>query len=202
MRISFDIDGVLADFESNAIEVANSIWPGKIPVDYHPTHWDWPDVFVKPEWDRVWEEIKKIPDFWIRQKHYPESIESLRSFLREFPDARIFFVTARITTGGVSARKQTTQWLDNLGLVTKRTTVLISRPEEKIHVMADARIQYSVDDKKETVQACQELPSHKAFLFDQPWNQDSDLPRVYSVKEYTDIIVKYEKQSSYSNCYK
>lgn len=191
LRLSFDLDGVLACWGTSAIEVANSLWPGKIPLDYIPSHWDWPDVLNKSEWDQIWTVIKTQPDFWTRIPGYEQNISELQDFLKDSPETRLFFITARIRTGEVSARSQTEQWLAKFGLWPrgKLSTVLTSRPEGKIDLMREANIAFSLDDKKETVAACQMLINHEAFLFDQPWNQDSDLPRVYSIKEYLERAV-------------
>lgn len=186
IRLSFDLDGVLANWGSSVIEIANSLWPGKIPIDYAPTHWDWPDVLKKDEWDTIWSIIKTQPDFWLQITPYEKNISELQEFLKEFPETRLFFITARISTGGVKARSQTEQWLEKFGLWPRNglSTVLVSRPENKVNLMREANIAFSLDDKKETVAACQMLLNHEAYLFDQPWNQDSSLPRVFSIKEY------------------
>lgn len=186
LRLSLDLDGVLANFDKNFIDVAETIWPGKIPSNYVPADWDWTDVVSASDWNTVWEKVKTIPDFWLRSPAYEQNIAELQDFLKDFPETRLFFITARIRTGEVSARSQTEQWLGKFGLWPrgKLSTVLTSRPEGKIELMREANIAFSLDDKKETVAACQMLINHEAYLFSQPWNQDSDLPRVYSIKEY------------------
>lgn len=170
--------------------VADSIWPNKIPSDYIPTTWDYTDVVSAEEWDQVWTKIKTIPNFWSAAPAYEQNITELNEFLVQYPDTRIFFITARISTGGVSARRQTQHWLEQFGLYPRHgdSTVLVTRPELKVNLMAEARIKFSVDDKMETVAACNKLAGHKAYLFNQPWNQDSDQPRVHSVREYLEII--------------
>lgn len=59
----------------------------------------------------------------------------------------------------------------------------------KAEVYKAAQIEYSVDDKSETVEQCDKLPNHTAFLLDREWNQDAVVKhRVKSLSEYFEHI--------------
>lgn len=191
MRIMFDMDGVLASFTANVIEVANSIWPGKLPLDYVPSNWDYTDVFTKDEWNQVWDTIHNIPDFWLREPPIPESVKALKEF-RITNKSPIWFVTSRMKTGGVAAKYQTELWLLKHGLIRLSDTskvIAVNKPEEKLKIVEDLQIEVSIDDYAPTVERHNKVVGHTAYLLDQPWNQGVNVgPRVYSVKEFLETI--------------
>ena len=188
MKIFLDVDGVLANFEQNVIGVANSLWPGKLPLDYVPQNWAYSDVFSTEDWSKVWEEIKTIPDFWLREPPISDNVSALRTWMHLCPDHEIFFITSRIDTGGIKAADQTREWLYNLGLRDSRTHVIaVKRAEEKKQIVADLKIDIGLDDYAPTVEALNTIPHHYCFLLDRPWNRESKQPRVHSVKDFLNM---------------
>lgn len=191
MNISFDCDGVLANFESNVTPIINELFPDRLPIPktYNPCDWYWSDVMRKKDWDPVFDKIKETPDFWLRQHSYPESVEETRHFLDSYPELNVYYITARMATGGVSAFIQTQQWMNNREL--RGTVITVDNPKEKQALLRDLDIRFSIDDKIETVRDSQLIPNHRAFLLDQSWNREATwLPRVYSIKEYANHIVE------------
>jgi hypothetical protein len=190
MRIAFDCDGVLTNFEKNVWLVAEELWPGKMPKGYTPTDWDYTDGFTKKEWNEVWAKIRTIPDFWLRQPPMIESVQALKEF-RLINDSPIWFITSRQATGGVSAKYQTQLWLlqrQLIGIGDLEKVIAVSKPEEKEQYIRDLKIDYSIDDLGSTVERHNKIPNHRAILLDQPWNKDCKEPRVYSVKEFLEVI--------------
>jgi hypothetical protein len=190
MRIAFDCDGVLTNFEKNVYLVAEELWPGKMPKGYIPNDWDYTDIFTKKEWKEVWAKIKTIPDFWLRQPEMAENVQALRDF-RLINSAPIWFITSRQSTGGVSARYQTQLWLLQRQLISINDldkVIAVNRPEEKKELIESLVIDTSIDDLAETVTRHNTIPGHRAYVLDQPWNRHSKEPKVYSVKEFLEVI--------------
>lgn len=193
MRICFDMDGVLASFENNVMLVANELWPErKLPLDYLNHDWDYSDIFTKKDWDDVWEKIRTIPDFWYREKEYPQAVYSLANFRKTNSDP-IWFITSRMETGGVSARYQTQLWLMRHNLLNYREAdkvIAVNKPEEKQKWIEELKIDISIDDLAPTVARHNTIPAHTAYLLNMPWNKEcKDQPRVYSVFEFLNNIV-------------
>lgn len=191
-KISIDLDGVLANFVYGAIKVANSLWPGKLDFKAEPTGWDFSNLLLKEELDKVFEEIRKTEKFWYKLKPYIDNIKALQTFIWTNKDVDVYFVTAREETIGKSVLEQTTDWLYAYQLWPNKlrsTVIPVKSGKIKHEVMRAVGIEYSIDDYPETVQLCNELPGHKAFLLDRPWNENFDVgPRVFSLSEYLNII--------------
>lgn len=62
----------------------------------------------------------------------------------------------------------------------------VARPEDKLPLLRDLRIDHFVDDKKETVaRALAECPKCEVAVWDQPWNRDTQFPvRLTSVDDF------------------
>lgn len=193
MRVVFDIDGVLANFEKNVVLVANNLWPGKLPYNYVPQDWDYSDKFIKEDWAKVWEQIKLIPDFWLRQPPIPDAILAFKKFRKQHPEVPIYFITARMATGGNSAVYQTQLWLMKYGLITYKeanNVIAVNKPVEKLKHLKELNIDIMIDDHGPTVKAQNEA-GVKTYLLRQPWNREyTDLPIVQSVEQFCDILSK------------
>ena len=193
MRICFDCDGVLANFEKNVIQVANARWPGKLPQDYVPSDWDYTDVFNKQDWHQVWEDIKLIPDFWLREPAITEGVEALAEF-RKNNKSKIWFLTSRMNTGDVSAKYQTQLWLMKHGLINLTNedinrVIAVDSPEQKEQYIRGFGIDVSIDDLPSTVERHNKIPGHTAYLLRCPWNTFCvDQPTVDSVVQFLEKI--------------
>jgi|ERR1700679_724022 len=193
MNISIDIDGVLASFTEGAVRVGNKIFPEKnIPLDYQPPLWDFP-CYTKEEWSQIWTEIHNTPNFWLNLPAHMENVHGLEKYIWEPKSADIFFITSRVGTAGDSVLEQTTAWLRNHGLYRSGHTSVIpvAGPKYKNMLMSALNIKFSLDDYGPTVVECNCNNEHKAFLLDRNWNREYiALPRLYSMKEYLDIVRK------------
>lgn len=192
LRISFDIDGVLADFTENATRIINTKWPGKVPINYEPPNWYWTDILNKEDWGPIFDDIKATPDFWRRQLPYTRNVDAAKRYINTHPDTLVYFITQRPDTVNGTGYEQTLDWLVNNGLIPfdkeVPTPIVVKDPAEKQKYMEELGIQYSVDDKMETVEQCNFIKGHKSFLLDRSWNQTSSQPRVYSVDHYLDFV--------------
>lgn len=192
-RISIDIDGVLSQFTGQVNAIANKLWPGKVPLDYEPPDWYWTDVFTKKDWDSVWEVIRGTENFWATSKPYERNVDDLRNFLNTSP-MDVFFVTSRAVTAGDSVGQQTFNWMSKQGLPIAgnwnySAIVPVPDSKKKRQVIEGLEISYSVDDLGPTVEMCNQIPGHTAFVLDRPWNRDKEYgPRVFSLKEFFDKV--------------
>jgi len=185
MRFGIDLDGVLGNFGARVIEVANSIWPGKLSPDFVPDNWNYVGVLTDEEWDQIWARIKAIPHFWLDEQPMV-GVEELRALLR--PTDEVFFITARMPTVGAPPLVQSAQWLQGQGLWPREgySVVLpVLDAKHKKDLFQGLKLSFMLDDYVPTVEQLNHIPGMRAYVLDQPWNRYAkELPRVYSVAEY------------------
>lgn len=128
MRIGFDIDGVLADFNTSFIALIPEVTGRNLfPAGYWPQTWDYPQAlgYTKEEVSAVWEVIKQGGTFWNELPPLPD-IYVLRDWLCSPPINseyhEFYFITSRM---GKSVKLQTEDWLDSY-IDAPGNTVLIS----------------------------------------------------------------------------
>lgn len=175
-KIAIDCDGVLADFVRGFNQTANTIWPGRFKEDYEPVDWAYGDILSGAEVNRVFEKIKHTPNWFLQLEPYSENVVALARFLVGRKSEDIWLVTSRFPTYGMTVAKQTEMWLQGCGISPIHNylgIIPVEDSNEKQLVYTAVGIEYSVDDKAETVEQCQAIPGHKAFLLDRPWNQDA-----------------------------
>jgi hypothetical protein len=195
MKVSFDIDGVLANFGANVAPIINEKWPNKVPADPQPNDWYYTMYgLTREDWGPIFDVIKKTPNFWRREPAYKTNVDSAIRFIHSNPEVTVYFMTQRPDTEGGTAYDQTLDWLvdHNLYPFDKEVTtpIIVKDPSEKAGLMKKLEIDFSIDDKQETVTQCNSVSGHRAYLLDRPWNQISTEPRVYTVDHFTDIIKK------------
>lgn len=181
--ISFDLDGVLADFKQAVLPLANAVRilrSGRppIPVGYSPSDWDWTDALIKQDWDRIWSAVKSTDNFWVNVPPYDDQVRAVRLFQRIRPSVPVVFITSRAKSNGLSPADQSRIWTTRQGLT--GDVYRTARPSDKRALMIELSVTHSLDDKPETVAECNTIPGHKAFLMDRSWNRQSDQPRVFS----------------------
>ena len=193
MKISIDMDGVLARFDSAFAEACNRVWPGRLPTDFEPTNWDYTKCtdLSKAEVNVVWGRIKQTENFWLKLWPYSEGVIALARFLVSQKGHDVYFTTARVPTPGLTVAKQTQLWLDSCGIreCNNYVGVLVCEAERKWELYEAMDIAFSIDDKGTTVEECDLLlaPWHRAYLLDRPWNQEAKpARRIASVEEFLD----------------
>ena len=161
MKALLDVDGVVADFSSSILQAVGS----KLSPQDHQ-QWDVMEFLTPDEKSRAREALSDI-DFWLNlplKDMAKQGVEKLRDL-----GFQIVWVTSPWTSclGWDTARRS---WLSrNFG----DDPVVITADKE--HVDGDVFI----DDKVENVEKWSRAhPDKRAFLFDAPYNRDSDLPRV------------------------
>jgi hypothetical protein len=194
MKIGIDIDGVLANFGEAVITAANSLWPGKLPLDFVPDNWDYEGQLTKEEWKEVWVKIKTTEKFWMMLRPTDGAYE-LRTGL---DDEEVYFITARAQTVGASPLVQSSRWLKQQRLWPRygySTILTVSDSKYKKLLVQGLGLKYMLDDYAPTVKELNEIEGMHAFVLDQPWNRyATELPRVYSVAEYLVRIKQIEAE--------
>lgn len=196
MKYGIDLDGVLGNFTSRVIEVANKLWPGKMTEDFVPDNWDYVGTLTKEEWAQVWVEIKQMPYFWESEPALA-GVDELRDFLINRPQHRtdeIFFITARAVTKGDGPLVQSSKWLSRFGLWPRAgfsTVIPVAEASHKKDLFRGLGLKFMLDDFGPTIGELNQIEGMHAYVLDQPHNQKyTELPRVYSVTEYLETIHK------------
>ena len=187
MRIGFDLDGVLADFNTGfankLIDVTGENKFSWFDNLSQPPCWDWPKAagYTSKQIDATWRAVDDDPSFWM-------SLLPLRG-VADFnaadglfeEDVDVYFVTKRDSP---TAKDQSEVWLaDQIHLM--YPTVLITG--DKGLACKVLRLDAYIDDKVENVQAVvKESSWTHAYLLDQPWNRhaaDIGWTRVHKVED-------------------
>jgi 5' nucleotidase, deoxy (Pyrimidine), cytosolic type C protein (NT5C) len=201
MRFGIDLDGVLADFGGRVVEIGNKLWPGKFPPGYVLNNWNYEGYLNGEEWAQVWAAIKATPNFWIDESNMP-GVDDLQNYLALQPNDEVFFITARATTIGAGPLPQSCAWLNARGLYPRggySVVLPVADASDKKQLFRGLGIQYMLDDYAPTVEQLNSIEKMGkfemcAFVLDQPWNRyASNLPRVYSVQEYLNVIHQIER---------
>lgn len=187
-RLSFDIDGVLADFTTTFTVTLN-----KHGNTNH--HKDWNEynafgegkTFSQEAWDKSWAETKQVKDFWFNLNPLPNidfSSINQRMGAGEFNG---YFITHRKSMGKGDfhgdPNLETRNWLYRYGVREYSAVIagVFNRAELLKQLSADAHI----DDWGKQYLELKEAGVN-CFLIDRTYNQDIDAgeDRVYSVEEY------------------
>ena len=173
-------DGVLANFTESFTEVGNKMYPGRVPKGFEPTDWNFNGLFNAEEQDKIWEKIKATQNFWLGLSPYYDNVGHLAKWLVTVADQDVYFVTSRVQTAGMTVAKQTDWWLRACGIYPVNNyigMIVVPDSNKKAGVYAAVEIAYSIDDKAETVEQCDSVPDHLAYLLDRPWNQHAEVKR-------------------------
>lgn len=193
MKVVFDLDGVLCDFNTNVRPILLQLHSDRVPLTDEPTDWYY-NCFglTREDWGPIFDVIKQTPNFWRREPAYQRNVDAAVRFVNSNPDVTVYFMTQRPDTEGGTAYDQTLDWLvnNNLYLYDREVTtpIIVKDATEKKAIIEELAIDFSIDDKQETVEQCNLITNHKAFLLDRPWNQTSKEPRVYTVDHFIEIL--------------
>lgn len=186
MRFAIDIDGVVADFIDAFKREVNKVWPGKLEADYQPSDWDWSDKMTKAETSTIWAIIKKIPNFWLSLRPCFDNVHAIAVHRLRHPNDEIFYVTARVSTAGMSTMNQTQQWLNECGIGGLGTSVIVDNSGDKVPIFNALECDANVDDKLEaTIEHSKR--TRGAYLLSRPWNEadrPSGIRTVASLEEF------------------
>jgi hypothetical protein len=168
MKIGFDIDGVLADFDAGFDALLHQLDSNlvKFPLkgSQHPPVWDWPQHYGASDQlvDRAWSVIKNTTDFWRKLPAFEcaNFVLGRANMLRALGH-EVYYVTARL---GAGAKAQTEDWLMANGAISP--TVILAK--DKGPVFSGLKLDAFIDDKPENLEV---LPIRtKAFLVKRPFS--------------------------------
>ena len=144
LRLGFDIDGVLANFQAAFRAAAVRIGKGKMrgagtgdsPPRESPLSAD--DV------RRVWDQIAKTPNWWMEIDAYePEQIARLYGLTRA-GGWEVFFLTKRPASAGDSVQFQTQWWIERFGFYLPS---VLTVPGSRGEIANALRLDLIVDDQ-------------------------------------------------------
>ncbi len=166
---AFDIDGVLADFNSAYRVLIIERFGIELPPisDTFPEVWRWDKAagLTNKQNNILWEHIKES-NFWANLEPTPQGGEALAHLwdLRYAGD-HIYFITSR---PGGEAKWQTECWLEDHGY--GGATVLMS--SDKGSVCKGLGVEMFVDDKPENcLEVALDCPKAQVYLLDAPYNR-------------------------------
>lgn len=191
MILGFDVDGVLADFNTSFIQkviavTGKDLFPPR-PFDI-PT-WNYPEHFgyTKADTTATWNDIRSDSGFWSGLNAYPDVVPIIRwlSKLTDYDQADVYFITNRM---GIAAKAQTELWLGARGV--DSPTVILSA--DKGGIAKALNLDFYVDDKNENcADVAVNSPHTKTFMLAQPWNQEvRGVPRITALSALVSEIQK------------
>lgn len=154
LRIGFDMDGVLANFEQAFHEVDVRLFgPGPgLGAGRPETEEDKQAVLEREEGqaareqrrrDLIWRAIRSTPDFWSSLKPTEEGAVRRIHELMMRHRWEVFFITQRPKTEGDTVQRQTQQWLVDQGFDLPSVVVISG---SRGAAAAALRLDYHVDD--------------------------------------------------------
>lgn len=195
LRIGFDVDGILADFNVPYRELVRKFSGINLPEisNTYPTTWNYAlDAGMLPSDDKkLWAHIIQSPNFWYNLDPYP-GVTPFLQWLSNLPNtADIYFITSR---PGLTAKRQTEDWLETFGFCDQSeeecsfATVMISGSKGVLAKALD--LTHYIDDRNENSLDVQSWsPSTKNYMLARPWNRPWDgIPRIDNLDSFKSVL--------------
>ena len=147
IRVGFDVDGVIANFNKTFRETAGQIEGGTPGPDRSDGA---ARALAADAMKRVWDHISRTPQWWLQLQPYePDQIERLYRTSRE-RRWEVYFMTTRPSSAGETTQFQTQWWLETYGFpLPSVLTVPGSRGDAanalKLDIAVDDRLTNCVD---------------------------------------------------------
>lgn len=186
MRIVFDCDGVLANFNAGFRRLAHEMFGTSLECAEKYTWDDYGGGITEDQVNRAWNRIKQEDWFWalLDPLATPEELDRIGRLEKEHD---LYFVTSRV---GKNPKRQTEDWLSD---VVRRPTVIVS--SRKGEICAGIGADYCIDDKAgNAVYVAYHSPRTKSYLLSAPYNLfphevlGSKVRRVKTVSEFLDDV--------------
>lgn len=191
---AYDVDGVLADFNTRFRELIHELTDVRLPPisDSYPNVWHYHKVagVTSAENTKLWNYIKKEQnEFLLTLDPMPGCNEAL-AFIedqRQNGD-QIYFVTSR---AGDFAQLHTQFWLEDQGF--DNASVLLA--DSKGLLLKALNVDFFVDDKPENCVDALSWGIREVFLVDQPYNRDFYVPGRQAIRVPTCLAAINFKES-------
>lgn len=181
-RIGLDCDGVLADFSGRFIQMANFKYGLQLrPEDQHG--WAHQSLGLSDKQaDELWTEIKRTQNWWLSSLE-PMPDTHVLTYAKD--KYRIYFITSRVPSAGLSLEDQTAMWIRRHFFIPNPTVIVSSH---KGPLAAALNLDYFLDDRPEnTLNVRAFSPFTKVFIHSAPYNREfnqGSIERVDSVNEF------------------
>lgn len=143
LRVAFDLDGVVADFQAAFLAMADTVLERDA---IHRRTSPMPDLDAVSAADakRVWKAITETPNWWLGLAPYePAQIAHLYQLARRFR-WEVSFLTSRIPTAGDSVQFQSQAWLETYGFY---MPAVVTVPGSRGEVANGLRLDVVIDDQ-------------------------------------------------------
>lgn len=192
-----DLDGVICNFHKHFSETLNSMFPHSpiLTKKEEILNWDF-DKFLpltKEQVSQGFSVIRQDPFYWEKSDLLPEEGE-WKDFLENIANNKsidLYFLTTRSDTGGVSAAKQSCNWLQKHGVQHPQVIANI-QDKKKSKIINALGIKYFLDDSGiNIVDVSENCSNIKSFILDYPHNRyinHNKITRISSLHEYTQAI--------------
>lgn len=201
MRFGVDLDGVLANFNDEFSQYANTIWPGRYPPGYQATDWNFGGMSQSDQ-DKVWAKIKAVPNFWLALKPYRDNVWAIARHRLLYPEDEIFYVTARVPTDGMPVAHQSQRWLSSVGIFGLGCAVIVKaeHKEDKHSIYTELHVDAIVDDKLAEIHINKAKGGpHLPVLLDRPWNQEDRIDGITVVRNLEEFFERSQKSKRVSS---
>ncbi len=199
IKIGCDLDNVLGSFHMEFSKHLRNLYGDHLPLLGHDKeiilNWDWQRWFpiTEHEFEYAWKVLENDIDFYLRMPLLDkEDWEYFKEHINNNNDMYdTYFITSRKSFGGISAVKQSTEWLINHGW--KQPHVIESN--KKGMVVHALEINAFIDDSgKNCMDVFENAPNCDLIaVFDYPHNRKpypDKIKRVNNLREFVDKIKK------------
>lgn len=185
MNLVFDIDGVIANFESGWNPVLAKIaGSDKLPAGWQddpgfPDIWDWDKRAYGLDVVREgWKHVATSATFWKTLKPMKGGVEACKRLNTLQKTHDIFFMTSR---PGLAVQRQTCEWLYEQG-VNYPNVIVVKHFDDKIPLLENLQARLFIDDKLDTMElwynhcytaGIKTVNPNYFALIDAPYNRDN-----------------------------
>ena len=197
MRIFFDVDGVVLDFEKSFLNLLKKYFNLVLPETYKHNNWSFSDIINPKEFDEAWNYFLKSDEF--------ENISSLvdpELFNQTFRAYPVHFIT-NIPKFALEKREKN---LYNLGYefesvhcagLHKYDINQKTKSEEiKIHIKKNEKIMFVDDHPDNCLDIFNNFPKGIIWLMDRPHNRKFNHPNIKRAFNWDKLIYEFNKNGN------
>jgi hypothetical protein len=143
LRVAFDLDGVVADFKTAFLAIAEVVLD-RDAIDRRASPMPDLDAVSAADAKRVWKVITETPNWWHGLSPYePDEIAHLYQLARRFR-WEVSFLTSRVPTAGDSVQFQSQTWLETYGFY---MPAVVTVPGSRGEIANALRLDVVIDDQ-------------------------------------------------------